>query len=91
MAKGRRAKPKATGKRRLTYREARDLEALPGRIEGLEAEKAELHDAFAAPDFFETQGPEGAVRAHERLAEIEGELESAYERWAELETIAEEG
>ena len=89
-AKPKKSRPKPTGKRKLTYREGKDLEALPGRIESLEEEQKQLHEAFAAPDFFEARGPEGAVAAHERLAELEKELEAAYERWAELEALSEE-
>lgn len=75
-------------KRKLSYREGRDLEALPGRIEALEAEQKKLHGQFADPTFFQSQGAEGALEAHQRLAEIESELSTAYERWAELEEAA---
>ncbi|MCB1032475.1 MAG: ABC transporter ATP-binding protein, partial [Acidobacteria bacterium] len=88
-AKGKPAGKESGGQRKLTYRENKDLEALPGRIEALEAEQKELHDAFADPEFFATRGPEGAVEAHRRLAEIEEELTSAYQRWEELEAVAE--
>ena len=87
-AKARKTKPKPTGKRKLSYREARDLEALPGRIEDLESQQRELHSRFADPEFFQSRGTEGAVEAHQRLAEIEAELSTAYERWAELEEAA---
>ncbi len=87
-ATSKKTKSKLAARRKLTYREGKDLEALPGRIEALESEQKELHSAFADPEFFNTQGPEGAVRAHERLEEIVGELEAAYERWAELEAVA---
>ncbi|MCH9648911.1 MAG: ATP-binding cassette domain-containing protein [Deltaproteobacteria bacterium] len=80
--------PKPPGKRKLSYRESRDLEALPGRIESLEAEQKKLHGQFADPTFFQSQGAEGAVEAHQRLAEIDSELSTAYERWAELEEAA---
>src|SRR4051794_1956808 len=45
------AQPTA-GKKRLAYREKRDLELLPGKIENMEAEIAKLHTAMAQPEYF---------------------------------------
>ncbi len=73
-------------KRKLGYREKLDLEALPGRIEELEEERAALHTSFADPDFFQREGADAAVRAHRRLAKLESELEAAYTRWEELDS-----
>jgi ATP-binding cassette subfamily F protein uup len=74
-----------TRPRKLTYRETRDLEALPGRIEALEAEQAELHGRLADAAFYRS-GDAGAVLAtRERLAALETELLAAYEHWEELE------
>ena len=75
--------PGAKTKKR-TFKEERELEALPGRIEALEAEKVALHDAMAAPDFYKTAGA-NAAETTARLAALEAELEVAYARWGELE------
>ncbi len=77
---------KRSGPKRLSYREERDLEALPGRIEELDSEQEALHAAMADPDFYRRDDGAEVVRAKRRLAEIEGELEEAYERWQELES-----
>src|SRR5215471_389073 len=42
-------------KRRLSYHEQRELEALPGKIEALEAEQAELHARMGDGDFYRQQ------------------------------------
>ncbi len=73
--------------RKLSYREKQELEELPGRIEDLETEQGELHAAFADPDFYRTAAGDEAAGRRRRLAEVEGELEGAYERWAELEAV----
>jgi ATP-binding cassette subfamily F protein uup len=73
----------AKGKKR-TFKEERELEALPARIEALEAEKTALHDTMASPDFYKTAGA-GVAEVTARLAALDGELEAAYTRWAELE------
>ena len=72
------------GKRKLSYKDARELEQLPGRIDALEAELAELAAAMSDPAFYQ-QDP-GAVAAHgKRMSEAQAELDAAYARWAELD------
>jgi ATP-binding cassette subfamily F protein uup len=73
--------------RKLSYKEQRELEALPGRIDVLEAALQELHEAMADPAFYRKEGAEIAeVRA--RLEALERELSLAYERWEALEALA---
>ncbi len=74
------------GPRKLSYREKQDLESLPARIEDLEREQAELHASMADPEVYRRGDGAEITRAKQRLAEIEEELEAAYERWQELES-----
>jgi len=76
--------------RRLTYKETQELEALPAKIEELETEQKELYATMAEPDFYRRDGAEIAA-AQERLATVEAELTTVYERWEELEAVAETG
>jgi ATP-binding cassette subfamily F protein uup len=77
-------RPRAAGPRKLSYKEERELEALPLRIEELEAEQDGLHEAMQDPGFFRRDGAEiAAVTA--RLEAIGSELHTAYERWESLE------
>jgi ABC transport system ATP-binding/permease protein len=73
--------------RKLSYRERRELEALPGRIEALEAEQSRLHAQMGEGDFYQQPGVEIAA-AMERLETIKKELEDCFARWETLETLA---
>ncbi len=70
--------------RRLTYKEQRELEALPQRIETLEAELGELHQQTADPAFYR-QVPAEIIRVKGRLETLQNEVAEAYRRWEELE------
>jgi ATP-binding cassette subfamily F protein uup len=72
-------------KRKLSYKDARELEQLPQRIEALEIQIAAATDAMHAPGFFAQ--PRESVAAHEKaLAALQAELELAYARWKALES-----
>jgi ATP-binding cassette subfamily F protein uup len=77
----------STARRKLSYREQRELEQLPSRIEQLESEQAELHARMGRGDFYR-QPSDAITAAMERLEAIEGELEECYERWQSLEARA---
>ncbi|MDZ7762350.1 MAG: ATP-binding cassette domain-containing protein [Desulfovermiculus sp.] len=72
--------------RRLTFHEARELERLPKEIEAKEDELVGLHRAMAAEDFYRQE--EAAIRAAvDRLGPLHDEIDAAYARWEELESI----
>lgn len=74
----------AAPKRKLSYKDARELEQLPARIEALETRVAELTAHMHDPSFY--RGDRAAVAAHNsRLAEAQADLDAAYARWNELE------
>ncbi len=73
-----------TKTRTLTNKERAELEALPKKIETLEAEQAALTVKLADPLFFRKPATE-VTRATVRMHEVEAELAAAYARWAELE------
>ena len=54
-----REKPKKEGPRRLTFKERKELEELPGLIEALEKEQAVLHERMADPAFYREAGGKG--------------------------------
>ncbi len=74
--------PKRT--RKLSNKERAELEALPKKIEALEAEQNALTDTLADPAFFKKGGAE-VGKATARLQAIEAELPPLYARWQELE------
>ncbi|HNY30543.1 MAG TPA: ATP-binding cassette domain-containing protein [Fibrobacteria bacterium] len=71
------------GARKLSYKESRELEALPGLIEKLEAEQASLGEAMADPAFYR-KAPEEIAKSNARLGQLEAEIAAAYSRWEEL-------
>jgi len=74
----------ASAKRKLGYKETRELEQLPARIEALEAEIAERTGAMNDPAYYQ-QSPADLQRANEDLAARQAELDHAYQRWSELD------
>jgi ABC transport system ATP-binding/permease protein len=88
-----RARPFAVKKRnikdrKLSYKEQRELEALPEKIEALELEQSELHRLMGDGDFYR-QPSDKITAALERLEAIKNELEACYGRWEVLEALAE--
>jgi ATP-binding cassette subfamily F protein uup len=75
-----RAKP-----RRLSYKEQRELEAIPERIQNLETEQALLQQQIADPELFKGDRAR-ATATLERLQSVGAELEQAYARWDALES-----
>jgi ATP-binding cassette subfamily F protein uup len=69
---------------KLSYKETRELEALPPEIEALEAEQQALAEKMAAPDYYR-QGAEALRADQARGAEIERLLTEKLERWHSLE------
>jgi len=71
--------------RKLTFKEKKELEAIPKLIETLETEQQQLHDAMSNPDFYK-KGQEIAA-AIARLEELRKQLENTYARWQMLEEL----
>jgi ATP-binding cassette subfamily F protein uup len=78
---------KAAAKPRRSYKEARELEGLPGHIETLEAELADLAGKLADPALYQGN-PLDAAGLHARSEAIEAELLDALARWEVLESRA---
>jgi ATP-binding cassette subfamily F protein uup len=69
--------------RKLSYKEQRELDELPARIEALEAEQKSLAAFLAEPESYVKEA-QRAVQAQKRHAEIDDLLMAALERWEEL-------
>jgi ATP-binding cassette subfamily F protein uup len=68
----------------LSFREQRELDALPGEIEALEAEQHALTNRMCAPDYH--RQPAEALRTdRERAQALEHALAQKFERWAALD------
>ncbi len=74
----------ASAKRKLSYKEQRELETLPARIENLEREQQQLENSMSHGGFYQ-QDKAVIARTIARAGELRAELASAYARWEELE------
>ena len=75
----------AVKSKKLSYKEQRELEALPAQIEALEAEQRELNARIAGPEFYK-EGGAAISAALARLEAASREFGRAYARWHELES-----
>jgi len=71
--------------KKLSYKEQRELEQLPHRIEVLESEHSQLQAKVASPEFYK-EGTEGIARTLARATVVEAELLVVYARWDDLES-----
>ena len=77
------------GTRKLTYKDQRDYDRLPGEIERLEAEVAADEGALSDPDLY-ARDPERFAELTERIARNRTEIEAAEYRWLEVAELAEQ-
>jgi len=75
--------PAAGAKRKLSYKEQRELDTLPQRMEALEKEQREIDAALADGSLYVSDATRAAALGA-RHAEIDDELLAAMERWDEL-------
>ncbi len=73
-----------TSRTKLSYKDQRELDALPERIAALEQEQKTLADTLADPQTYQQPGVD-LKTMNERVAQIESELLECLERWEQLE------
>ena len=73
----------ASPKKKLSYKDQRELEALPATIAALETEQKQIQQALADGSLFASDNAK-AVAMHQRDAEIDEALMEALERWTSL-------
>lgn len=76
--------PAETKKKKLSYKDQRELDSLPEKIEVLEQNIAALEARISAPDFYQMdkKAIDGTLR---ELSELQLELEKCFQRWSELD------
>jgi len=77
---------KEVKKKKLSFKETRELEALPEQIDNLETLIDELQNQVNQTDFF-SQTAEKTSAILNQLQESESKLEAAYSRWQELDEL----
>jgi ATP-binding cassette subfamily F protein uup len=75
--------------RKLTYRDQRDYDRLPGEIERMQAEVAADEAALSDPDLY-ARDPDRFTTLTERIARNRAEIEAAELRWLEVAEMAEQ-
>ena len=73
----------AAPKRKLSYKEQRELDELPARIAALEDEQKALGELLNGTELY-TRSPEKIAETHARFAAIDEALLALLERWEEL-------
>ncbi len=79
-------RPAAAKQRKLSFKEQKELDELPKRLEELEAEQLKIHADMADPAFYRESGNKVASTTA-RLENVEKELAAAFKRWEELEAL----
>lgn len=70
---------------KLSYKDQRDLEQLPLRIEELEQQISAMHESMGSAAFYQKDKDEIAA-TQDALAKLEQELEETFARWEALES-----
>ena len=76
----------SSNKKKLSFKEKKELEQLPDLIDQLETEQAALTAQISGADFYK-QEQDKIKQTLESLQETEDKLAQAYQRWDELEAL----
>jgi ATP-binding cassette subfamily F protein uup len=81
--------PKKVSAKKLSYKDQRELDALPATIEELEMQQAELEQLMSKPEFYDNtdDGGKTVEETLKQAAELQTQLDQVYERWEELEKL----
>ena len=71
----------------LTWKEQRELEALPSRLESLEADRDRVGMQLSDPELYKDH-PDEVSTLGQTLQRLEKEIAEAYSRWEDLESRA---
>jgi len=82
--KSKRPKAQPDKQKKLTYKQQKQLEALPEQIAGLEAEQSQLQGQLNDPEFFKQPWQE-TQKISQRLEALEAKLLEAYAQWEKLD------
>jgi ATP-binding cassette subfamily F protein uup len=74
-------------RRKMSYKEQRELESLPGDIENLEAEQDALTQKMCSADYHRA-GADDMRRDRERAEQLASQIAAHMDRWEELDTLA---
>jgi ABC transport system ATP-binding/permease protein len=81
--------PQRTPGNKLSYKDQRDLDRLPGEVERLEAEIAATEDLLHNPELY-SRDPKRFADLTDLLAGLRADKDAAEQRWLEVAELAEE-
>jgi ATP-binding cassette subfamily F protein uup len=81
-------RPRVTEARKLSYKDQRELDNLPDRIDALETAKQELETTLADPNLYANDA-DAYNAAAKKLEDVAAEIAAAEARWLELEAARE--
>ncbi len=81
------AEKPVTTKIKLSYKQQKELDGLPGQIEKIEASIAAKHEAMAKPEYYK-QASDILVKEQNELQKLEEQLAASYARWEELSEMS---
>jgi ATP-binding cassette subfamily F protein uup len=81
------APAKKAARKKLSYKDQRELDNLPDKIDDLESQLQQLSDQSASAEFYQ-QDAQKVNDTLARLAALQEELDSCMERWMELSEAA---
>ena len=81
------ASPSSQKSKRLSFKDQHELEKMPSKIEKLETDIANLHVEMSSPDFYKQPG-DVIAKTQAKLADLEKTLADSYQRWEQLEAMA---
>jgi ABC transport system ATP-binding/permease protein len=76
--------------RKLSFKEQRELETLPQRIEILETEQQQLYQVMGDPMFYQ-KGKDEIANVMDKVSSLERKLAEVYQRWETLENLQNDG
>ena len=79
------SKAEVSKAKKLSYKDQREFDQMPAKIEALESEIETLEAEVSSADFYNAS-PDQASLTLKKLEDRQAELNIAYERWAELES-----
>ena len=79
--------PASQKTKKLSYKEQRELETLPGLIADLEAEQKRISEQLADPELYRAR-PDDVQKLNARFAEIDELLMESLEKWEAIEAKA---
>jgi ATP-binding cassette subfamily F protein uup len=75
---------RSAGKKKLSYKEQREFDALPDQISAVETEERVLQQRIDSPEFYK-EGPKAIKDALTRVEQLRAERDALYARWSELD------